>query len=128
MNNYQNEVQKIIEQAVGQAVEQVSVLLRDAVTDAITNALGGISGNGHRNGYSNGSRGKGEKRPPDELKALADKFVAFVAKNPGLRIEQINAQLGTTTKDLALPIRKLIAENVIRGKGEKRSTVYFTKG
>lgn len=119
MTNYQNEVQKIIEQAVG----QISDLFREAVT----NALGGSS-TGHRNGYSSGGRGKGEKRPPDELKALSDKFVAFVAKNPGLRIEQINAQLGTTTKDLALPIRKLIAEGVIRGKGEKRATAYFAKG
>lgn len=125
MTNYQNEVQKIIEQAV----VQISDLFREAVTNALG---GGGSGNGHRNGHSSGhssgGRSKGEKRPPNELKALADKFVAFVAKNPGLRIEQINAQLGTTTKDLALPIRKLVAEGVIRGKGEKRSTAYFAKG
>jgi hypothetical protein len=125
MNNYQNEMQKIVEQCVG----QLSSLFRDAVT----NALGGnghSNGNGHRNGYSNGNgaRGKGEKRPPDELKALSDKFVAFVTKNPGMRIEQINGQLGTSTKELALPIRKLIAEGVIKGKGEKRSTTYFAKG
>jgi hypothetical protein len=119
VTNYQNEVQKIIEQCVG----QISDLFREAVT----NALGGSS-NGHRNGHSNGSRGKGEKRPPDELKALADKFVSFVAKNPGLRIEQINAQLGTTTKDLALPIRKLIADGALKAKGSKRSTQYFAKG
>lgn len=119
MTNYQNEVQKIIEQAVG----QISDLFREAVT----NALGGSS-NGHRNGSSNGGRGKGEKRPPNELKALADKFVAYVAKNPGLRVEQINAHLGTTTKDMALPIRKLIADGIIKTKGEKRSTQYFAKG
>ena len=28
--------------------------------------------------------------------------------HPGLRIEQINKELGTLTKDLALPIRKLL--------------------
>jgi hypothetical protein len=42
-----------------------------------------------------------------------------------MRIEQINKQLGTTTKDLALPIRKLISEGALKTKGEKRSTQYF---
>jgi len=48
-----------------------------------------------------------------------------VKAHPGLRIEQINKELGTTTKDLALPIRKLISEAAITAKGEKRSTTYF---
>jgi predicted transcriptional regulator len=56
---------------------------------------------------------------------MADEFHQFVAKHPGLRIEQINKQLGTTTKDLALPIRKLIADGSLKAKGKKRSTTYF---
>ncbi len=48
-----------------------------------------------------------------------------MGKNPGLRIEQINKQLGTTTKSLALPIRKLVAEKRVKTKGAKRSTAYF---
>ena len=50
------------------------------------------------------------------------RLAAFVGKHPGMRIEQINKQLGTTTKDLALPIRKLIADGSIKTKGAKRST------
>ena len=34
------------------------------------------------------------------------------------RMEQINRELGTTTQDLALPIRRLIADGVIRVKGQ----------
>lgn len=48
-----------------------------------------------------------------------------MTKNPGLHIEQINKRLGTSTKDLGLPIRKLVAEGVLKPKGEKRSTSYF---
>jgi hypothetical protein len=125
VSNYQSEMQKLVEDFVG----RLSGLYRDAVIDALGSSG---NGNGHRNGYSNGngngSRGKGEKRPAGELKALSDKFVAFVTKNPGLRIEQINTQLGTSTKELALPIRKLIADGVVKGKGSKRSTTYFAKG
>ena len=65
------------------------------------------------------------KRSPEELEALAGRFAAFVQANPGLRIEQINKLLGTETRDLTLPIRKLIADGVIRAKGRKRSTTYF---
>jgi hypothetical protein len=65
------------------------------------------------------------KRGANELSELSAKFAAFVRRNPGLRIEQINKQLGTTTKDLALPIRKLIADGTIKTKNKKRSTTYF---
>ena len=69
--------------------------------------------------------GRGVKRRPEDLEALCNQFATFVKSHPGLRIEQINKELGTTTKDLALPIRKLIAEGRITAKGQKRSTTYF---
>ena len=67
----------------------------------------------------------GAKRTAADLVALSERFAAFVKANPGLRIEQINKELGTVTKDLALPIRKLLADGVITSKGQKRSTTYF---
>jgi len=69
--------------------------------------------------------GRGVKRAPEDIEAMGQKFIAFVKANPGLRIEQINKELGTTTKDLALPIRKLEAEGVITTKGQRRATQYF---
>ncbi|HEX8114384.1 MAG TPA: hypothetical protein VF516_41930 [Kofleriaceae bacterium] len=69
--------------------------------------------------------GRGAKRRPEDLEALCNQFASFVKSHPGLRIEQINKELGTTTKDLALPIRKLIAEGKVAAKGQKRSTAYF---
>jgi len=111
MSNYQMEMQKLVTQFVDQ--------LGDLYKSAVTDALGG--GNGR---FSNG-HSKGAKRPPQELEALADKFVSFVKSHEGLRIEQIHKELGTTTKDLALPIRKLIAEKRVKTKGQKRSTTYY---
>lgn len=87
-------------------------------------APGKVNGSNGSNGHA---RAKGEKRAPEYLEAMGEKFVAFVAKNPGLRIEQINKQLGTTTKDLQLPIRKALADGTLKSKGEKRSTQYFAK-
>jgi len=70
-------------------------------------------------------RGRGAKRRPEDLEALSNQFSSFVKSHPGMRIEQINKELGTTTKDLALPIRKLVAEGLVSAKGNKRSTAYF---
>ncbi|HET9619830.1 MAG TPA: hypothetical protein VFP84_00590 [Kofleriaceae bacterium] len=69
--------------------------------------------------------GRGAKRTAADLEALSQQVASFISANPGLRIEQINKELGTTTKDLALPIRKLISEGAINAKGQKRSTTYF---
>jgi len=64
------------------------------------------------------------KRSPDDIQKLMDKFAGFVKKNPGLRIEQINDKLGTSTKELVIPVRRLIAAKKVRTKGEKRATTY----
>jgi len=125
MANYQSEVQKLVDGFVGELLE----IWRRQAIDTLTGGMGGGRGQGGRaasSGLSLGrGRGRGAKRTSNELDQLADGFVEFVTKNPGLRIEQINKQLGTTTKDLALPIRKLLSDGVIKAKGKKRSTAYF---
>jgi hypothetical protein len=123
MSDFQTEMNRV----VADFVAQITELARAAARDMIDEALGKASrGGGSLAGLSRGrGRGRGAKRTGDELEKLADQFHTFVSKHPGLRIEQINKQLGTSTKDLALPIRKLIAEGALKTKGEKRSTAYF---
>jgi hypothetical protein len=120
MSDFQTEMNHL----VSGFVTQITELARRAAIDTLESALGKRGpGIALRGGY--GSRRKGAKRTSNELDKLADQFISFVGKNPGLRIEQINKQLGTTTKDLALPIRKLVADGEIKTKGAKRSTQYF---
>ncbi|MGE0549787.1 MAG: hypothetical protein AB7O24_20985 [Kofleriaceae bacterium] len=111
-------------------VAQVTELARRAAIDTLQNALGRSPGRpaGAAQFSLGRGRGRGAKRSSDELEQLQEQFLEFVRTNPGLRIEQINKQLGTTTKDLALPIRKLIADGSLKAKGNKRSTTYFPGG
>jgi hypothetical protein len=133
MSDFQNEMNRVVQGFVGQITE----LARRAAIDTLESAFGGravrssapapaaaaaVASVG-RVGRPRG--GRGAKRSAADLEALSEQFASFVKANPGLRIEQINKQLGTTTKDLALPIRKLISEGVISAKGQKRSTTYF---
>jgi hypothetical protein len=138
MSDFQNEMNRTVQTFVA----QITQLAHRAAIDTLESAFTGRAvGGGARNGRAaalampavtgitpsrgRARGGRGAKRSPEDLEALSQKFATFVKTNPGLRIEQINKELGTTTKDLALPIRKLIAEGMVAAKGKKRSTTYF---
>jgi hypothetical protein len=128
-----------ISKLVSEFVDNVTALARRAAVDTLTSSLddrgGGGGGGGRRR--SAGSiavvgdvlkaerRGKGAKRSSSQLDRLQSRVMEFVTANPGMRIEQINKELGTSTRDLQLPIRKLIATGSLKSKGEKRATTYF---
>jgi len=67
----------------------------------------------------------GNKREPAAIAAAVERLAAHIAKHPGQGMEEIVDALGVSTKDLALPIRKLIASKRITKKGQKRATKYF---
>lgn len=111
-----------LQKLVNNFVDQLHDLWKQEIVDALGGKVGSLK-NGNGVGY-----GRGVKRAPADLDRLADRFVDFVKTNPHLRIEQINKQLGTTTKELMLPIRKLIAEGRLKADGQKRSTTYAVPG
>jgi hypothetical protein len=123
MSDFQTEMNRV----VAEFVAQVTELAKRVAIDTLEGALGGrpTSRGGSSFTSRGGGRRKGAKRNATDLDKLGDDFHAFVSKHPGMRIEQINKQLDTTTKDLALPIRKMIADGSLKTKGEKRSTTYF---
>jgi hypothetical protein len=51
-------------------------------------------------------------------------YTKYVATHAGERIEQIGKALGESTKELRLPMQKLIAERAVKTKGQKRATTY----
>jgi DNA-binding NtrC family response regulator len=73
------------------------------------------------------TRKKGEKRSKEELAAMTQKVHEHIKANSGQGVEQIAKDLGTTTKELTLPIRKLLVEKKITSKGEKRASKYFSR-
>jgi hypothetical protein len=71
------------------------------------------------------SRAKGAKRSPEELEALTQNVLSHIKRNPGQRVEQIAAALGTSTKELALPIIKL--GKALKTQGQRRGTKYTAR-
>lgn len=73
-------------------------------------------------------RKAGQKRSPDEIAKTTEKLLSYITKNSGQRIEEIAKGVGNSTKELTLPVKKLLNDKKIVAKGEKRATRYFVAG
>jgi len=124
-----------IQAIVTQFVEDLTAAIQEEGAAAFRAAIGsGAAPAGRRRAPSTPSarpsaarRTKGAKRSPEELEALTKNLLAAIKKNPGQRIEQIGKSIGTPTKELALPVKKLFAEKKISTKGQRRATAYFAR-
>jgi hypothetical protein len=72
-------------------------------------------------------RRAGEKRTPQQLAQITEQVFGYIKSNGGQGVEQIAKALSTSTKELTLPIRKLLGEKKIGSKGQKRATRYFPR-
>jgi hypothetical protein len=72
-------------------------------------------------------RGRG-RRAQHEIEALRSKLLTVISDNPGCRAEEINSALGTRTPQIAQPLRRLIADRLVRTEGARRGTRYYVTG
>jgi hypothetical protein len=133
-----NTVNDRIRNRVEAFAEELSALIRDSAMETVRDALGGgaaprRAGRAGRAAASvapvrgGGRREKGQKRDPLEIERLTGRLLDYVKGNAGQRIEQIAAGMGTVTKELNLPVKKLIAQKSLKTKGQKRATQYFAR-
>src|SRR5687768_2960085 len=132
-----SETDQQIRDRIEEFVNQLNALVRqtalESVQDALGSAGGARRGRGRGRGRApgrpagRGSRRKGEKRSADQIGETTKAVLGYVRKHPGQGVEAIAKGLGTDTKELTLPIRKLVAEKQIKTKGQKRATKYFAR-
>jgi hypothetical protein len=111
-------------------------LIRDSAMQTVRDALGGDAP-GRRGGAKRGARAvsapagrrlaKGAKRPPDEIVKLTARLLEYVKGHKGERIEQIAKGMGVSTRELNLPVKKLISGKSVKTRGQKRATQYFPR-
>jgi hypothetical protein len=117
------------------ALDSLVAAIRAELREEFLSALGGGAAPTVKRGGRRGARAaaapvkraraKGAKRSGEELEALTKSVLGYVKKNPGQRVEQIAAGLGTTTKELALPIIKL--GKALKTQGQRRGTKYSAR-
>lgn len=112
-------------------------LIRESAMQTVRDALGGAP-SGRGGGGKRGARAassapagrrlpKGAKRPPDEIVKLTAKLLEYVKGHKGERIEQIAKGMSVSTRELNLPVKKLLANKSIKTRGQKRATQYFPR-
>jgi hypothetical protein len=90
------------------------------------NGAGPRPARGRRAATKGGSkRTVGGRRDPKALDALTKRVGAHIAAHAGQGVEEIGAALHARTAQLALPIKKLLADKTIKKRGNRRSTRYF---
>ena len=140
-----NSLDDRIRARVEQFAAELAELIRESAMETVSAALAGARPSPGRGGRraaaapvvaargagrsraAAASREKGAKRPPDEIERLTERLLDYVKGNPGQRIEQIADGMGTSTKELNLPAKKLIAGKQLKTKGQKRATQYFSR-
>jgi hypothetical protein len=130
MSNFEQQ----INQRVQSFVAEITELARKQAFETLSSALqgAGLLGGPGRGRNGAGRRGRaalastaGGRRSADQIEATCEALLSQIGSNPGQRIEQIGSAIGMRTKDLALPIRKLVAQKQIRTEGQRRATRYF---
>jgi len=61
------------------------------------------------------------------MTSLTERVYEHVKQHPGQGASQIGPALQLSTKELQLPVRKLLAERKLKTTGQKRSTKYFAR-
>lgn len=70
-------------------------------------------------------KGRGGKRSTEQVDQMAERVLAYVKSNPGQGLEAIGKHIGIATKELKLPVIKLLGARQLKKSGQKRGTKYF---
>lgn len=130
MSDIHDQIAQRIKAFAGELEELVRQAAIDAVAKSLgqpTKSAGAPRASAPRAAAPRAARkpGKGGKRPPALLAATVEKTSAWIKANPGHGVEDMAKGLGLATKELTLPIAKLLKAKTIRKKGQKRATKYF---
>jgi hypothetical protein len=142
-----NNINQQIEARVQAFVQELSELVKIAALEAVVGALGGkpmSTGGKGRRGRPPGSKNKKAsgapksaaagkqrrtrgKRTSEEVDAMAARIHEHVKKNPGQGVEAISKAFRVKSKELALPIIKLLEAKKLKTTGQRRGTKYHAR-
>ena len=74
-----------------------------------------------------GKKGVRVRRSLKSVEKTAEALLREVQKKGDRRMEEIATSMGTSTKELALPMKKLLEDKKVTAKGKARGTKYSAK-
>jgi hypothetical protein len=121
-------------------VSTLSELVKAAAVESVQQALGGGASPARRPARARATtrllvksataakpakEGKRGKRTTDDVMKTGELLFAYVKSHPGQGIEEIGRGIKVRTKELKLPVTKLLEAKKLKTKGKKRGTKYF---
>lgn len=129
------DIEEQIEQRIRAFADELRALIREAAHQAIDEALGATTkppSTRHRSSAKPASSKtrrrpslKGTRRTTDQMQRDLDALREHIRRHPGATALEIGVTLGMATRELARPIKKLIAAGDIRKTGVKSNTRYY---
>ena len=124
-----SDIDRQIQARTAAFVSDLYRLVRQSALAAVEQILGG-SAPGAARGRASAPEltvsGKtGQKRPPAEIARTTERVLGYVKANPGQGVEAMGKALQLGTREVSLPIKKLLAQGLIRVTGHKRATKYL---
>lgn len=126
---------KGIETLVSRLVAELEDVIRDAVMVNIKGALRGSSNGAskvHRTSAPKQARRvptrnhvASDKRSPKQMETMRARLLAFAARTPGQRSEDIQKAMKLGPLDIALPLKQLLAAKLLRAEGAARGRRYW---
>lgn len=125
-NNLDSEIRSRIETFL----EELSMLVKQSALDSVRAALGdgpapARRAPGRPPKSATSARGRGGKRSSEQVDEMAARVLAHVKSNAGDSLEAISRAIGIATKELKLPVMKLLSSRQLKKTGQKRGTKYF---
>jgi hypothetical protein len=122
-----NEVERLVREFTSKLEQVIRAQVVAEIDSAVRAAVQGVSGAVRGAGRGRAMKSaapSGGKRTPEQIAKTAAKLLAFISSNPGQRAEQIADGTKISTSEMALPIKRLLAEKKIKATGVARGTTY----
>lgn len=133
-NSIEADLRSRVDAFVADLTEIIHRAALESVQEAIAGTIGTSAPSRRRSGRprktakkatGRPSRGGRVRRSSEDLEQLSGAFLAYVQANPGQRLEEIGAGMGTDTKELKRPVQLLLESGSVRTEGQRRGTKYF---
>lgn len=112
-------------------LSQLVAAIREECIAEITQTLTGVRGKANgapARKKATKAKSAPMRRDPKAMEKLVQSLKTYIERHPGENMEQIGAGMGHATRELKLPMRKLLDEKVVTRKGDRRAARYTIKG
>jgi len=126
MSRARDQIQALIDSFVGELMKVIKTSAVAPEVDGVRAARGasrrtrsGSAGDASRTG------GRAVRRSAAEVASTTDSLLTFITEHPGLSAEGIAKGLDVSTRELVLPIKRLVMARALAVEGKTRATRYF---